>query len=137
MTTPSLQGTSPATPTTRELIDLAHQHGIRVWWRSRNGGRAHWSADYRSVWLAPDLTDCEARSLLAHELGHAHYGDRGPQRPDRETRAWRYAAWLLVADDEYAAAEALHDQDVAAIADDLHVTVEVIHAHQTTLRRTA
>lgn len=137
MTTPSLQGTSPATPTTRDLIDLAHQHGIRVWWSRHQGGRAQWSATHRSVWLAPDLTDREARSLLAHELGHAHYGDQGPQGQHHEARAWRHAAWLLVDKDAYVTAEILHGQDTAAIADELHVTVEVIHAHQATLRRSA
>lgn len=133
MTTTSPQATSPAT---LQLIDHAHAEGIRVWWR-HTGRCGTWSERHRCIWLDPALTDREARSVLAHELGHAHYGDRGPQPPHIEARAWRWAADLLITRAEYALAEHIHGQDTAAIADALDVTLEVVDAYQTTLRRTA
>lgn len=134
MTTTSPPAQSPATTT---LIDYAHTQGIRIWWGTHDRGLAHWSARHQAVWLNPSLTDREARSLLAHELGHAHYGDVGPQPAHVEQRAWRWAADTLVSRAEYALAERIHGQDTAAIADALDVTVEIIDAYQTTLRRTA
>ncbi len=132
MNTSSPPGTSPATLT---LIDHAHSQGIRVWWRRLDGRGGQWSARHSCIWLDPSLTDREARSLLAHELGHAHYGDTGPQPPHIEARAWRWAAGLLISRAEYALAERIHEQDTAAIADALDVTVEVIHAYHATLTR--
>lgn len=122
---------------TLDLIDHAHRQGIRVWWRAHPSGKAHWSAQHRSIWLDPTLTDVEARSLLAHELGHAFYGDVGPQPHHIEQRAWRFAAELLIPEDDYIDAELLHGQDRALIADHLGVTREVVDAHQSILRRTA
>lgn len=133
MTTSSLRAPSLARTTT-SLIDHAHQLGIRVWSRRHTQGRAHWSAKHRSIWLDPSLTEVEARSLLAHELGHAFYGDDGPQPGHIEARAWRFAAELLIPIDGYVEAELLHGQDRALIADYLGVTREVIDAHQSILR---
>lgn len=137
-----MNGTWPraTSPATHEMIDLAHQHGIRVWWRDlADGRRGHWSAKHRAVWLSPDLTDREARSLLAHELAHAHYEDSGPQPPHLEARAWRAAAALLIDPAAYIVAERIHEGDLAAIADDLDVTLEVIHGYHAliTLERSA
>jgi hypothetical protein len=119
--------TSPATPT---LIDRAHAHGIRIWWRDLPGARAHYSDRHRSIWLSPSLTPRETRCLLAHELGHAAHGDTGPQPPHVEERAWRTASRILVVPGEYAASERLRGPDIAAIADDLDLTVEVVYAHR-------
>lgn len=133
MTTSLQQATSPATQT---LIDHAHAQGIRVFWRPLHGRRGQWSARHRCIWLDPSLTDIEARSLLAHELGHAYYGDTGPQPPHIEDRAWRHAARLLITDETYAAAEALH-HSTPAIADALEVSREVVHAYRARLWRSA
>lgn len=136
MTTISPPGTSPA-PTTDQLIDTATSHGIRVCWApptyTRQAAYAH-AVD--TIWLRRDLTDAEARSLLAHELGHRYYGDQGPQPPPIEARAWRYAARTLISDWVYADAEQQHGPSVPALAESLHVTAEVVTAYQSILRRT-
>lgn len=121
-------------PDLTSLVDHAHRAGVRVWWRQMPGRDAAWSAPHRSIWLRPDLTGSEARSLLAHELGHAYYGDSGPQPPRIERRAWRYAALLLINGDDYAAAEREHGPHAGALADALDVTVEVVQAFQKIMR---
>lgn len=130
--------TSQPAMSVETLIDLAHADGIRVYWRDL-GHLAHWSARHRCIWLHPDLTEREARSLLAHELGHAHHGDAGPQPAHIEARAWRYAATLLIDPAEYALAEHTHGPRKDAIADALDVTREVITGYQSllTLKRSA
>lgn len=133
MTMTSLPGRSLET---LDLIDHAHRQGIRVWWRNHPEGSAYWSARHRSIWLDPSLTESESRSLLAHELGHAFYGDDGPQPEHIEARAWRFAAELLISAPDYIDAELLHGQDHALIAEHLGVTHEVVKAHQSILRST-
>ena len=88
----------------------------------------------QSIWLRPDLTDAETRSILAHELGHAPLAHAGPQPAWAEARAWRHAARLLVTDDVYAAAEAEHGPHFGALAVALDVTRDVITAYQALLR---
>lgn len=137
MTTTSPRALSPA-PTTTQLIDRATSEGLRVCWTPpsdpRQAAYAH-AAD--TIWLRRDLTDAEARSLLAHELGHHYYGDHGPQPPDIEARAWRYAARLLIPECSYAIAEVHHGHHVPALAEALHVTAEAVKAYQSILRRAA
>lgn len=116
------------------LIDLAHAHGIRVWWRELPARDAAWSARHRSIWVRPNMTEVETRSLLAHELGHAYYGDAGPQLWINEDRAWRHAAQLLVSPAAYEAAEILVGPHKGALAETLCVTLEVIDACQGLLR---
>ncbi len=57
---------------------------------------------------------------LAHELGHAHYGDtptgNGHYDQRQETRAWAYAANLLISPVDFAAKAALFDGPQAASA---------------------
>lgn len=127
--------TSTSRPATSvdQLIRLAHDRGIRVWWRRIPGHPAHWSARHRCVWLDPDLMEREARSLLAHELGHAHHGDTGPQPAHVEARAWRYAASLLINPAEYPTAETTHGTRKDAIAEALDVTREVVTGYQSLL----
>lgn len=119
------------------LVEHAHAQGIRVWWRDLEHRDAAWSLAHRSIWLRPDLTVREWRSLLAHELGHAYYGDDGPQRDATERRAWRYAAHLLINGAEYAEAERVHGPHLGALADALDVTREVVQAFQAVIERAA
>lgn len=129
MTTTSPPAASPG-PTTSTLIDLAVAAGIRVYWTPPSEQlQAAYAHAAQTIWLRRDLTDAEVRSLLAHELGHHHYGDVGPQPPRIEARAWRWAARLLLTDGVYASAEELWPQDPAAIADELGVTTEIVHAY--------
>lgn len=137
MTTTSPRALSPA-PTTSQLIDQATNSGLRVCWTPptyhHQSAYAHAAG---TIWLRRDLTDAEARSLLAHELGHHHYGDHGPQPPDIEARAWRWAARLLIPECTYAIAEVQHGHHIPALAEALHVTAEAVAAYQSVLRRAA
>ena len=123
-------------PTTTSLVDHAHALGIRVWWTGPPG-QGRWSQQHRSIWLDGTLTCRRAKSLLAHELGHAFYGDDGPQPEHLERRAWRYAAWLLLTDRAYAHAERLYGHRAGALADALDVTDDVIHAYRDLRARSA
>ncbi|UVY83840.1 ImmA/IrrE family metallo-endopeptidase [Brachybacterium sp. NBEC-018] len=137
MTSISPQVTSSA-PTTDQLIDRATSAGLRVCWTPptyrRQAAYAHAAG---TIWLRRDLTDAEARSLLAHELAHHHYGDDGEQPPPIEARAWRWAANLLIPECAYAAAERVVGVGIGALADQLDVTGEVIAAYRSILRRTS
>ncbi|GAA1327431.1 hypothetical protein GCM10009592_14260 [Brachybacterium rhamnosum] len=72
--------------------------------------------------------------MLAHELGHAHYNDVGPQGDREEARAWRFAARHLVDVDSYAAAEQEHGPHPGALAAALGVTPDVVKAFQSMMR---
>lgn len=137
MTTISPRVLSPA-PTTDQLIDRATDAGLRVCWTppsyERQAAYAHAAG---TIWLRRDLTDAEARSLLAHELGHHHYGDHGAQPDWIEARAWRWAARLLLPGCTYPVAEVEHGPSVPALAEALGVTREVVLAHREILRRAA
>ena len=129
----------PATltgPTTSQLIDRATRDGIRVFWQPPSWHLpAAYAAEASAIWLRRDLTEAEARSLLAHEMAHAHYRDRGTQPPPVEARAWRWAARALVTPAAYAAAEQLVGPAIGALADHLGVTREVVIACQADLMR--
>lgn len=131
----------PATwtgPTTDQLIDRATTAGLKVCWTPpsyhHQSAYAHAAS---TIWLRRDLTDPEARSLLAHELGHHYYGDHGPQPPPAEARAWRWAANLLLPGCAYPRAEVDHGPHAPTLAEELGVTAEVIDAYRSILARRA
>lgn len=82
----------------------------------------------RRIYISFGLTPDEVCSTLAHELGHAFYGDDG-STPANERRAQRYAAQLLIDPNDYARAER-ENSDVWAIAEALGVTVELVEVYQ-------
>lgn len=132
-TSPPVQSSAP---TTSQLIDRATNAGLRVCWTPPT---YHHQSAYAhavgTIWLRRDLTDHEARSLLAHELGHHYYGDHGPQPPPIEARAWRWAAKLLLPGCAYPLAELEHGPSIPGLAEGLGVTAEVVKAYRDTLRR--
>lgn len=135
MTTTSQPDTSNA-PTTSQLIDRATAAGIRVFWTAPSYKKqAVYAHAAGVIWLRRDLTDAEARSLLAHELGHHHYGDDGPQPPHLEARAWRWAARILIPHSAYAHAERVVGNEVGALAEFLDVTREAIEAYRSIIAR--
>lgn len=71
------------------------------------------------------------REVLAHELGHVHYGHdwRHPHDKARDERqADHYAARLLITPGEYAAAEAICGPHVGALAQALRVSTQMVSA---------
>ena len=118
--------------TTTDLIHHAHTHGITIIWALDLPERGRWIDGARVIALRHGMTERRTVSTLAHELAHAHHGDVC-STPSAEARAWQWAARLLIDDDAYAHAEALHPS-AGAIAVELGVTTDVITAYQHTLR---
>lgn len=81
-----------------------------------------------AIYLSISLTPYEMRSVLAHELGHAYYGD-GCSTSANERRAERFAAALLISPEAYAEAESI-DPSPEAIADELRVTADIVVSYQ-------
>ena len=97
-------------------------------------GRGWWCPDERVILLDERLDRRTARCVLAHELGHAllghsgapPYGDARWLATRQEEQADRWAARRLVRPPDLAAALAAHPDDPAAVAAELHVTVDVV-----------
>ena len=123
----SNRATTPAK--TETLIDYAHSRGIRVEWAIELPERGRYIPALNLIVLRHGMTERRTVSTLAHELGHAHYGD-WCSVPDAEARAWRYAAKILVSEAELRLAWSLHES-AGAVARELGVTQEVINNHPT------
>lgn len=83
------------------------------------------------------MDDVTTLCSLAHELGHAHYGDPPGHHGAHELRADRFAARILVSPTEYAAAETIFGPQPSLIAHELGVTVKVLKTWQSLYERTA
>src|SRR6218665_3225578 len=86
----------------------------------------------RRIELTTRLTPIEERCVLAHELGHAHFGhtydsDRAERQADAD------AVRLLIDPADFAAAERLNPEP-RAMADELDVTVESVELYRKLLR---
>jgi Zn-dependent peptidase ImmA (M78 family) len=106
-------------------------------------GNGWWLPDVMGIVLDRRLTRVERRSALAHELVHVDNGDEqvvriGPDGPRmarrQETRADREAARRLIDLSALAAALCAHPHNPTAVADELDVTVEVLHCRLDHLR---
>lgn len=117
------------------LIDVAQARGYRIRWH-RGGPKAAWLPHKRTITLRVGMDDVTTLCSLAHELGHAHYGDPPGHHGAHELRADRFAARILVSPTEYATAEALYGPQPSLIAHELGVTVKVLKTWQTLYERT-
>ncbi|WP_205750682.1 ImmA/IrrE family metallo-endopeptidase [Brachybacterium sp. SGAir0954] len=102
--------------------------GARVVWALDLPERGRYYPGIDIIVIRHGMTERRTVSTLAHELAHLYYGDT-LCTPAVGRRAWRWAARLLVPDDEYAAAERL-DPSAGAIAQHLGVTLDVIAAYR-------
>ena len=79
------------------------------------------------------------RSVLAHELCHALFGDVrsrfGPVNAKQERRADEWAALRLIHHEDYREAEVAHDGNVQMIAQTLDVIDDIVDAYQRVLIR--
>lgn len=111
-----------------DLDKIASLFGVHV--TETNDLDPAWNGMYlhedRIIILRKGLDYWNRRSILAHELGHAYYGDEAHGDPRLELRADQYAARLLISEDAYRAAEQLHGPHPGAIAHELGVNLEVI-----------
>lgn len=130
--TVSPRSAADARPTSLRLTDLV-AHAAHLGVTVHMGHLPHdmlgvYDPATERVWISFGLTADEQRSVLAHELGHVHHGHAcGSDRAERA--ADRYAADLLVDAEQYAELERLgHDEHT--IADELDVTVDIVHAYR-------
>lgn len=73
------------------------------------------------------LTRAQATATLAHEIGHAVFGD-GCSTPRAERRASELGASLVIDAADYERAERLVGTHPGALADELEVTPHLVEA---------
>ncbi|WP_374457754.1 ImmA/IrrE family metallo-endopeptidase [Nocardioides sp.] len=115
-------------------MDLLFAHcsdlGVEVEWEDLGErDRGFYLDDRRVIVLNRRLTRAQATAALAHEVGHAVFGDRC-STPRHERRASEYGASLIITPRQYAAAEALVGHHLGALAAELGVTPHLIEAWQ-------
>lgn len=111
------------------LAQLAEHLGVRI--TTHPGTPAgKWYHRRRVISLSRDLGPIGQRCTLAHELGHAalgHVSDPPKMLRDKqEAQAERYAAALLISEQEYALAERLYGPSTGAIAAELCVSTHMV-----------
>lgn len=95
-----------------DALRLADEWGAALQWGELTGcgasdrRRGEYHHDSRQIIVRPGMTGKQTLCTLAHELGHAYYGDH-TSSSGVETRAWGWAARALIDPDRYARAERL------------------------------
>ena len=112
------------------LIDVAQRRGYRIRWH-RGGPKAAWIPRRNTITLRLGMDDATTLCSLAHELGHAHYGDPHGHHCDIDIRAERFAARLVINSTDYATTEAIYGPHPNVLAHELGVTVKVLKTWQT------
>lgn len=95
---------------------------------------AFWDASSRTIAVKEGLPARYTRSLIAHELGHAHHGHT-KSAPKSERQANEYAAHILIDEDEYRQAESAYGTDVETLAFILNVSPGLIEVWRECLAR--
>lgn len=116
-----------------ELHLLAESMGVQL--QRHTGGPPGWYDHHRRIISTRRGQSIgQYKSVLAHELGHAHYGDtptgNGHYDQRQERRADEYAARLLISPVEFEAAATWHQGHLPAIADELEVTKHILKTWQ-------
>lgn len=117
----------------KELETIAEKLGVAIAYTDKlphdlDGAYLH---HRKLILIRADLDYWSKRCALAHELGHAVYGDERcelpGQEPRLEKRADQWAAQFLITPEEYQGAEKLHGGHTGAIAYELGVTPHLIN----------
>lgn len=126
---------------TAALFHMAAALGVRI--IHTDLGHLDRDGDYNAathtIRLQEGMTRRLLRSVLAHELCHAVFGDVpsrfGPVNAKQERRADEWAALRLIDHERYREVEYLRDGNVALMAQDLDVIDDIVHAFQRVLQR--
>lgn len=108
-------------------INLQHHHGLP---------EGCYSPSLRTISTMHDMAVWDYITTLAHELEHAVYNDQKAGRDDfdqrQEDQADRFAARLLISDEELKHLPLWHRHDLQGLAIDLEVTPRLlkIYLHQ-------
>lgn len=122
------------------MTEVLEALGVRVEYSQLRPGRDGEYIDSRKlIRLRPRMSARLHRSVLAHELAHAVFGDVpsqfGPVNAKQERRADEWAALRLIHHDDYERAEFLHSGHAGAIAHDLGVVRSIVEAYRRVLTR--
>lgn len=125
----------------KHLYDIARTLGVRI----EHADLAHLGRDgdycaaTNTIRLQHGMTRRLARSVLAHELAHAAFGDVpsmfGPVDRKQERRADEWAALRLITREQYRVAESLHGGHAPAMAAELDVITDLVEAYRRILLR--
>lgn len=131
MNTPQQHRSAPndlKSQTIPEPEHLAEAWGIRIIETNQLDPRFNgmYLDHHRTILLRSDLDYWTRRSCLAHELGHARYGDTHFANVRAEARADRFAADLLICPEQYLRLEQLHEGHEGAIAHELGITPHLL-----------
>ena len=126
---------APPTITNPDLARLAERLGVRLV-RHNGGPKGYYRHSTQTISTRRGLSIAEYRSTLAHELGHAAYGDEptgnGHYDQRQECRADRYAARLLIHHDDLDSWCRFYGPDnLPAIAHELEVTTHLLTVYLT------
>lgn len=124
---------------TPALLDMADALGVTVEPFPLVGRNGEYRHDLKRIRLREGMTIRQERSVLAHEIAHAVFGDVpskfGPVNAKQERRADEWAALRLITPGAYRASESEWDGHPAAMAYDLGVTTKLVTAFQRVLAR--
>lgn len=110
------------------LLEHAADLGLEVRWADLGDlRRGHYLRDLQLIVLNNRLTGAQATATLAHEIGHAVFGD-GCSTPRIERRASEVGASLAIEVEDYERAERLVGPHLGALADELGVTPHLVEA---------
>lgn len=116
-------------PTCPDLHHHARELGVRLV-RHTGGAKGCYHHPTRTISTRRGMSITQYRSTLAHELGHAYYGDEptgnGHYDQRQEARADEYAARLLIPRDSFDTAYRWCQGDHRELADELEVTQHLL-----------
>lgn len=117
------------TTTCPDLHHVARQLGVTLT-RHNGGVKGYYNHTTHTISTRRGMSIQQYRSTLAHELGHAHYGDHptghGHYDQKQEARADRYAARLLIDPQAFDTAYRWCQGDHRELADELEVTQHLL-----------
>lgn len=123
----------------QQLYDFAEMLPVSIEFhplRARNG---EYRDDLKRIRLREGMSERLTRWTLAHELGHAVFGDvpsvHGPLKAKQERRADEWAALRLISLDRYREVELLREGHIPSMAHDLGVIDRGVEAFQRILAR--
>lgn len=109
----------------RQLLARAAAYGLSVHGTDMTGDKlGRYVPELRRIYFDLQLPIADRRTVIAHELGHHHYG-HDCSTPANERQADAYAATLLVDPEWYAELEAIN-HDAEWIAEEMNVAPYVI-----------
>lgn len=116
-----------------DLLAHAARLGVRVQYVDGLDRWGRYDHTTRTISIRTGLAPIQWRCVLAHELGHAHWGHDG-SCPRAERQADEHAVILLVSPGEWEAATVLHDS-AEAVAHELGILPRLVEVacdvHQT------